>query len=170
MMRQIVLDTETTGLSPTNGHRIIELACAEMIDHQLTGSRFHAYVNPERDIEPGAQQVHGIDAAFLSDKPRFAGIAGEFINFITGAELVIHNAPFNVGFLTHELTLAGLPQLDSVCTGIFDTLQFARGKFPGQKNSIDALCGRYQIDYLHRTLHGALLDAELLAEIYLKMV
>lgn len=168
-MRQIVLDTETTGLSPNSGHRIIELACIELIDRKITGLRFHRYINPECEISPGAQRVHGLSAEFLSDKPKFAEVVGSFVDFIRDAELIIHNAPFDVGFINSEFTLAGMPPLDSICAGVCDTLQLARQKHPGQKNSLDALCGRYQIDYTHRNLHGALLDADLLTEIFLVM-
>lgn len=168
-MRQIVLDTETTGLSSNTGHRIIELACIELIDRKKTGLRFHHYINPERKIDPRAQDVHGINVDFLSDKPKFAEIVGSFVDFIRDAELIIHNASFDVGFINNELKLAGMQPLDSICTSVFDTLPFARVKHSGQKNNLDALCGRYQIDNARRNLHGALLDAELLAEIYLAM-
>ena len=168
-MRQIVLDTETTGISPKAGHRIIELACVELIDRKKTGRSFHHYTNPEREIDSGAQQVHGISVEFLSDKPRFAEVVGSFVDFIRDAELIIHNAPFDVGFINSEFTLAGMPPLDSICTGVFDTLQLAKQRHPGQKNNLDALCERYQIDNASRNFHGALLDADLLAEIYLTM-
>jgi DNA polymerase-3 subunit epsilon len=168
-VRQIVLDTETTGLDPSQGHRIIELAGVEMVNRQLTGSRFHHYLNPERDIDPGAQQVHGLSLEFLQDKPRFRDIVAEFIDFIRGAELIIHNAPFDVGFLNRELDLLSLDPIETLCAQITDTLKMAKDLHPGQKNNLDALCRRYQVDNSGRTLHGALLDAELLAEVYLSM-
>jgi len=168
-MRQIVLDTETTGIDPKSGHRIIELACVELIDRKKTGHYFHRYITPEREIDSGAQQVHGISAEFLSDKPTFAEVVGSFVDFIRDAELIIHNAPFDAGFINNELMLAGMPPLDSICTGVFDTLQLAKQKHPGQKNNLDALCRRYQIDNANRNFHGALLDTDLLVEIYLIM-
>lgn len=170
-MRQIVLDTETTGLSPKEGHRIIEIGCLEMIDRNLTGKHLHLYINPEREIDKGAAEVHGITEEFLRDKPVFSAIAAELMNFIRGAELIIHNAPFDVGFLDHELTLAAKQQENSVtdCCGIVDTLVIARKKHPGQQVSLDALCRRYHVDNSNRELHGALLDAELLAQVYLLM-
>jgi DNA polymerase-3 subunit epsilon len=168
-MRQIVLDTETTGLNARLGDRIIEVGCVEIDKRRLTGNRFHRYVNPERDIEEGAMQVHGLSREFLQDKPRFAEIAAEFIDYIAGAELVIHNAAFDVEFLNAELGLLGLPPLDAHVASIVDTLKTARELHPGKKNSLDALCERYAIDNSSRTLHGALLDAELLAEVYLAM-
>lgn len=168
-MRQIVLDTETTGLEPKLGHRIIELAAVEMRDRRLTGNRFHRYLNPEREIDAGALQVHGITAEFLQDKPRFRDVAGEFMEFIREAELIIHNAPFDVAFLDQELGLMELPPVAQICHRVTDTLQMAKELHPGKKNSLDALCERYQVDNSHRTLHGALLDAELLAEVYLAM-
>jgi DNA polymerase III subunit epsilon len=169
-MRQIVLDTETTGLSPETGHRLIEIGCVELVDRRLTGNNFHQYLHPERDIDPEALKVHGITSAFLADKPRFAEIAAAFLRYISDAELIIHNAPFDVGFLNHELQRwhPGLPTIaerGAVC----DTLVLARHRHPGQRNSLDALCKRYQIDNTQRTLHGALLDAEILAEVYLAM-
>ena len=168
-MRQIVLDTETTGLNARLGDRVIEIGCVEIESRRLTGNRFHRYVNPEREIEEGAMQVHGISSDFLQDKPRFAEIASEFLEYVTGAELVIHNAAFDVEFLNAELGLLGLPPLDRHVAGIVDTLKTARELHPGKKNSLDALCERYAIDNSSRTLHGALLDAELLAEVYLAM-
>lgn len=168
-MRQIVLDTETTGLEPKLGHRIIELAAVEMRDRRLTGNRFHRYLNPEREIDAGALQVHGITTEFLQDKPRFGDIAREFLDFIHDAELIIHNAPFDVAFLDHELGLMELSSVTQFCRSVTDTLQMAKELHPGKKNSLDALCERYQVDNSHRTLHGALLDAELLAEVYLAM-
>ncbi len=169
-MRQIVLDTETTGLEPELGHRIIEIGCVEIIGRRLTGNHFHVYIDPERDVDEGAVEVHGLTREFLSDKPRFADVADAFLAFVRGAELVIHNAPFDVGFLDHELTL--LPEcpgrMQDFC-GITDSLQLARRRHPGQKNNLDALCRRYDIDNSQRELHGALLDAEILAEVYLAM-
>ncbi len=168
-MRQIVLDTETTGLEVGQGHRVIEIGGVEIVDRRLTGRHFHKYVNPERDIDDGAFEVHGISQAFLADKPRFAEIAEEFLGFVRGAELVIHNAPFDVAFLDAELARVqeGLC-IDGLCR-ITDSLAMARHKHPGQKNSLDALCRRYQVDNSARDLHGALLDAEILADVYLAM-
>ena len=168
-MRQIILDTETTGLNPALGHRIIEVAAVEMVNRRLTGKHFHCYVNPEREIDAGAQQVHGIALEFLQDKPKFADVAQAFLTFVAGGELVIHNAPFDVGFLDHELALLNLNAIHTCCAGVIDTLKLAKELHPGQKNNLDALCKRYGVDNAHRTLHGALLDAELLAEVYLAM-
>ncbi len=169
-MRQIVLDTETTGLEVSQGHRIIEVGCIEMVDRRLTERRFHRYINPERDIDAGAIEVHGITNADLADKPLFADILDEFLQFVAGAELVIHNASFDVGFINDELKRAGREPADIAhhCQ-VLDTLAMARRMHPGQKNSLDALCKRYEIDNSQRTLHGALLDAEILAEVYLAM-
>ena len=168
--RLIVLDTETTGLNPQEGHRIIEIGCVELVNRRLTGKRFHAYINPERDIDDGALAVHGISNTFLQDKPLFKHIAEDFIAFIRNAELVIHNAPFDVGFLNHELgILHNSPHHISQYCPVFDTLAYARKKHPGQRNSLDALCKRYGIDNSHRDLHGALLDAEILADVFLLM-
>jgi DNA polymerase-3 subunit epsilon len=169
-MRQIVLDTETTGLEPEQGHRIIEIGCVEMINRRLTGRTFHHYLNPERDIDPGAQEVHGLSAEFLSDKPAFGEIVEEFLEFVGDAELVIHNAPFDVGFLDAELSRLErqLPRMQALCP-VLDTLVLAREMHPGQRNSLDALCRRYQVDNSQRELHGALLDARILAEVYLAM-
>lgn len=169
--RQVVLDTETTGLNPEDGHRVIEIGCVEMLNRRLTQKRFHVYLNPDREIDAGAQEVHGISNEFLADKPRFADIAQDFIAFINGAELIIHNAPFDVGFLNHELSLLddGAGKKIENYSGVFDTLTFARKKHPGQRNSLDALCKRYAIDNSHRELHGALLDAEILADVFLSM-
>jgi len=167
-MKRIVLDTETTGLEPGEGHRIIELACLELSGRRPTGRHFHRYVNPERDIDFAASQVHGLTAEDLADKPRFADIADEFLEFIEGGELLIHNAPFDVAFLNAELERIGRPRIDSVCT-VQDTLAMARDLHPGQKNSLDALCSRYSIDNSRRTLHGALLDAQLLADVWVAM-
>lgn len=168
-MRQIVLDTETTGMSHASGHRIVELACIELVGRKRTGIRFHHYINPERECDFHALKVHGLSSKFLADKPKFAEVVDSFVEFVRGAELVIHNASFDVGFLNSELKLAGMPPLDSVCAGVFDTLAFARQKHPGKKNNLDALCERYRIDNAHRDLHGALLDADLLAEVFLSM-
>ncbi len=168
-MRHIILDTETTGLSPALGHRIIEVAAVEMVNRRLTGNRYHCYLNPEREIDAGAQQVHGISLEFLQDKPKFADAAQEFLSFIAGGELVIHNAPFDVGFLNHELARLNLAPVEICCDGVIDTLKLAKELHPGQKNNLDALCKRYAVDNSNRTLHGALLDAELLAEVYLAM-
>ena len=168
-MRHIILDTETTGLSPALGHRIIEVAAVEMINRRLTGNRYHCYLNPEREIDMGAQQVHGISLEFLQDKPKFAEVSQDFLAFIADGELVIHNAPFDVGFLNHELSLLGLAPVEAGCAGVIDTLKLAKELHPGQKNNLDALCKRYAVDNSNRTLHGALLDAELLAEVYLAM-
>jgi DNA polymerase-3 subunit epsilon len=168
-MRQIVLDTETTGLEVGMGHRIIELAAVEILNRRLTGRHFHRYLNPERDIEAGALQVHGISLDFLLDKPCFRDIAAEFLDFIRGAELIIHNAAFDVAFLDSELALAQLEQISIHCSAITDTLRMARDLHPGKRNSLDALCERYSVDYAARTRHGALLDAELLSEVYLCM-
>lgn len=166
--RHIILDTETTGISVAEGHRIIEIGCVEMIDRKLTGNHFHVYLNPGRVVEQGAIDVHGITNEFLEDKPVFGQIAEDFLNFIRGAELVIHNAPFDVSFLNMELRqITPFPgDLNQFAT-VFDTLDFARKKYPGQRNSLDALCRRYDIDNAHRVLHGALLDAEILADVYL---
>ncbi|MBI2959039.1 MAG: DNA polymerase III subunit epsilon [Betaproteobacteria bacterium] len=168
-MRLIVLDTETTGLNARLGDRIIEVGCVEILNRRLTENRFHRYINPERESEEGALKVHGISAEFLRDKPRFGEVAAEFLDYIRGAELVIHNAAFDLEFLNRELDLAGLPPLEAHCEGIVDSLQMARELHPGKRNSLDVLCERYQIDHSRRTLHGALLDAELLAEVYLAM-
>lgn len=170
-MRQIVLDTETTGLEPKLGHRIIEIGCVELIDRKLTGKHYHQYIKPEREIDEGAIEVHGITNEFLQDKPLFSDIAGDFLDFVGGAELVIHNAPFDMGFLNHELAMLMPPQkirLESRCK-VLDTLVLARRKHPGQKNNLDALCRRYAVDNSQRDLHGALLDAEILADVYLIM-
>ena len=167
--RQVVLDTETTGLDVKLGHRVIEIGAVELVSRRLSGQRFHCYLNPEREIDPGAREVHGIDAEFLADKPRFRELAGEFVNFVAGAELIIHNAPFDVSFLNQELALAGAGTLAEHCGQVTDTLALARELHPGRRNSLDALCERYGVDNSKRTLHGALLDAEILAEVYLAM-
>lgn len=168
-MRQIFLDTETTGLYPSQGHRIIEIAGVEVINRQLTRNHFHVYLNPDREIDPAAQEVHGITLDFLQDKPRFNDIAGEFLDFVKGAELIIHNAPFDVNFLNAELGRTDRPNIEHVSASIIDTLKLAKDMRPGQRNSLDALCRHYGIDNSKRTLHGALLDAELLADVYLAM-
>jgi len=165
-MRKIVLDTETTGLDPRQGHRIIELAAIELDGRKVSLRRFHRYLNPEREIEAGAVAVHGLTYERLQNEAKFADIAASFLEFIQGAELIIHNAPFDMGFLNHELGLIGLPPLQNE---VKDTLRMAREMHPGKKNSLDALCGRYEIDNAHRSLHGALLDTELLAEVYFAM-
>jgi len=168
-MRQIVLDTETTGLNAALGDRVIEIGCVELLSRRVTDVHFHRYLNPERDIEEGAAKVHGLTREFLADKPRFGEVAREFLDYVGGAELVIHNADFDVGFLDAELELAGLGKLGEHVAGVVDTLALARELHPGKRNSLDALCERYGIDNAHRTLHGALLDARLLAEVYLAM-
>lgn len=168
-MRQIVLDTETTGIGSEQGHRVIEIGCVELIKRKLTGNHFHVYLNPQRDIDEGAFRVHGISSEFLQDKPLFKDVLQEFLEFIDGAELIIHNAPFDVGFLNAELKRAKWArQLEGHCT-VFDTLAFARKKHPGQRNSLDVLCKRYDVDNSSRQKHGALLDAEILAFVYLAM-
>jgi DNA polymerase-3 subunit epsilon len=167
-MREIVLDTETTGLDPASGHRIVEIACLELINHLPSGRQFQCYLNPERDMSADAQTVHGLTATFLADKPRFAEKAPELLAFIDGAPLIIHNAEFDLRFLNAELALAGLPPLPEVAA--VDTLTLARRKFPGSPVSLDALCRRFNIDNSARSLHGAQLDAELLAEVYLELL
>ena len=168
--RQIVLDTETTGLESSQGHRIIEIGCVELVDRKLTGKHYHQYIQPEREIDQGALEVHGISNEFLADKPVFSHIVDEFLAFVDGAELIIHNAPFDIGFLDHELTLAAkkVKKISKICS-VIDSLVLARSKHPGQKNNLDALCKRYAIDNAKRELHGALLDAEILADVYLMM-
>ncbi|WP_250434949.1 MULTISPECIES: DNA polymerase III subunit epsilon [unclassified Caballeronia] len=168
-MRQLILDTETTGLNARTGDRIIEIGCVELVNRRLTGNNLHLYVNPERDSDPGALAVHGLTTEFLSDKPKFAEIAAQLRDFIAGAELIIHNAPFDVGFLDMEFALLGLPKIAETCAGVIDSLAQAKQMFPGKRNSLDALCDRFGISNAHRTLHGALLDSELLAEVYLAM-
>jgi len=167
-MRQVVLDTETTGINPLDGHRIIEIGCVELVDRKLTGNHYHTYINPRRVVEEEAIGVHGITNDFLADKPIYETIAQEFYEFIKGSELVIHNAAFDVGFINHEFSLMGglIKPVEEYC-GVLDTLAMARKKHPGQKNNLNALCSRYGIDTSHRTLHGALLDAEILADVYL---
>lgn len=172
MVRQIILDTETTGLEPTQGHRIIEIGAVEMINRRLTGNRFHQYLNPEREIDAGAIEVHGITNEMLADKLKFADVAADFLAFVRGAELIIHNAPFDTGFINHEFRLLGEAApavcIEDACT-VLDTLKLARRMHPGQKNDLDSLCRRYNIDNAQRSLHGALLDAEILADVYLAM-
>jgi len=168
-MRQVILDTETTGLNPATGDRIIEIGCVEMVGRRLTDRTFHHYINPERDIDAGAFAVHGLSREFLSDKPIFANVIEELIEFVDGAEIVIHNAPFDLGFLDNEFTLLKRPPFRGLASKITDTLLDARQMFPGKRNSLDALCDRFAISNKHRTLHGALLDAQLLAEVYLSM-
>jgi DNA polymerase-3 subunit epsilon len=169
MLRQIVLDTETTGIGHNAGHRIIEIGCLELIDRRLTGEQFHVYLNPDRAIDPGAMKVHGIKNEFLLDKPKFADILDDFLVFVRDAELIIHNAPFDMGFLNAELKRAKYKTaLEKHCR-VFDTLVFAKEKHPGQRNNLDALCKRYDVVNSHRKLHGALLDSELLALVYLAM-
>ncbi len=166
-MRQIVLDTETTGIG--EGHKIVEIGCIELIDRKFTGRQYHQYVNPQRLVDPEAMEVHGITDEFLEDKPLFGQIANDFIEFISGGQLVIHNAPFDVGFMDREFgQLSGYPKTSDICT-VLDTLALARKMHPGQRNSLDALCRRYGIDNSHRELHGALLDSEILADVYLLM-
>jgi DNA polymerase-3 subunit epsilon len=168
-MRQIVLDTETTGLNPRTGDRVIEIGCVELHNRMLTGNNFHRYLNPDRDSEEGALAVHGLTTEFLRDKPRFAEIAQELRDYIQGAEVIIHNAPFDLGFLNAEFKLLGLPTFTEHCSSVIDTLVNAKEMHPGKRNSLDALCDRYGVSNAHRKLHGALLDAELLADVYLSM-
>ena len=169
-MRQIVLDTETTGLEPKQGHRIIEIGCVELFDRKLTGNNYHQYLQPDRESDEGALAVHGITTEFLQDKPRFADAVDGFLEYIRGAELIIHNAPFDIGFLDHELGMVG-KQYGNISTycGVIDTLVMARKMRPGQKNNLDALCKHFDVKNTHRELHGALLDSEILAEVYLAM-
>lgn len=170
MTRQIVLDTETTGLSPNQGHRLIEVGCLEMINRRITGNRFHVYINPQRAIDEGAVRVHGITSEFLKDKPTFDKVADELFSFLTGAELIIHNAPFDIGFLNAEFMRVNQSHvpITQFCT-VIDTLVMARRLSPGQQNTLDALCRRYGVNNKHRDLHGALIDAALLSEVYLMM-
>jgi len=169
MSRQIVLDTETTGLNPRLGNRVIEIGCVELLNRKLTGNNFHRYINPQRDSEEGALAVHGLTTEFLSDKPTFSQIATEFIEFVRDAEIVIHNAPFDLGFLNAEFERLGLPKFEEHVSAVVDTLVQAKELHPGKRNSLDALCDRYEISNSHRKLHGALLDAELLADVFLAM-
>lgn len=168
-MRQIVLDTETTGLDPAHGHRIVEFACVEMVNRSLTGSHLHLYLNPDRDSDPDALNIHGLTTEFLSAHPHFGDIADQIVDYVKDAEVIIHNAPFDCKFLTAELNRVGLPAFDTLCAKVTDSLLYARELHPGKRNSLDALCERYGISNAHRTLHGALLDSELLAEVWLAM-
>ena len=168
-MRQIFLDTETTGLSPESGDRMVEIGCVEMDNRRLTGRHLHFYLNPERRNGEGAVAVHGLTDEFLSDKPRFATVADEVLEFVRGAEIIIHNASFDVGFLNEELRRCGLPKFSTHVAAVTDTLQMARDQFPGKSNSLDALCKRLEVDNTNRTLHGALIDANLLAEVYIRL-
>lgn len=169
MSRLIVLDTETTGLSAENGDRVIELGCVELVNRKLTGNNLHLYFNPGRDSHPDALRVHGLTTAFLSDKAKFSEKAQDILAYLQGAELIIHNAPFDVGFLNKEFSLLGLKPLSHYVDGVIDTLAMAKDLFPGKRNSLDALCSRLEVDNSGRTLHGALLDAELLADVYINM-
>jgi DNA polymerase-3 subunit epsilon len=167
--RQIVLDTETTGINPRLGNRIIEIGCVELIERKLTGNNYHVYLNPDRDSEEGALAVHGLTTAFLSDKPRFADVVTDFMEYVKGAEIIIHNAPFDLGFLNSELDKLRMPKFEESVGTIIDTLVQAKELHPGKRNSLDSLCDRYEISNSHRILHGALLDAEILAEVFLAM-
>lgn len=169
IMRQIILDTETTGLEPSQGHRIIEFAGLEMVNRKLTGRHLHLYFYPDREIDPDAERVHGISLDSLAGKPRFSATGHEVVAFIRDAELIIHNAPFDVGFLNAEFERIGVEPVASLCAGVIDTLTMARDQFPGKRNNLDALCDRFEIDRSNRTLHGALIDCELLSEVYLSM-
>jgi DNA polymerase III subunit epsilon len=168
-MRQIVLDTETTGLSAESGDRIIEIGCVELLNRKLTGNNLHFYVNPERESHEDALKVHGISNEFLRDKPKFAAIVDQLLDYLQGAELIIHNAPFDISFLNKELSLLGRPPLKDVVANVIDSLVMAKEMFPGKRNGLDALCDRLEVDNSGRTLHGALLDAELLADVYINM-
>ena len=168
-MRQIVLDTETTGLNPRTGDRVIEIGCVELFNRTLTGNNFHEYINPERESDEAALAVHGLTTEFLSDKPKFHEIIDELIAYVDGAEVIIHNAPFDLGFLNHEFQRIGMPPFVDHCSNVIDTLVQAKELHPGKRNSLDALCDRYGISNAHRKLHGALLDSELLADVYLAM-
>jgi DNA polymerase III subunit epsilon len=168
-MRQIVLDTETTGLNPRTGDRVIEIGCVELVNRTLTGNNYHRYINPERESDEAALAVHGLTTEFLSDKPKFHEIVDDLRAYVQGAELIIHNAPFDLGFLNHEFTRLGLPPFVEHCSGVIDTLVNAKEMHPGKRNSLDALCDRYGVSNAHRKLHGALLDSELLADVYLAM-
>lgn len=168
-MRHIFLDTETTGLYANQGHRIIEIAAIEIVNRRPTNNSFHFYINPDREIDPAAQEVHGITLDFLQDKPRFTEIASDFLRFVKDSTLIIHNAPFDIGFINMELGLIEKPPIEEVVENVIDTLKMAKDMRPGQRNSLDALCRFYNIDNSHRSLHGALLDAQLLAEVYLAM-
>lgn len=168
-MRQIFLDTETTGLSAESGDRIIEIGCVELFARKPTGNNRHFYLNPERDSHPDALKVHGLSSDFLKDKPKFEAVAGELIDYLRGAEIIIHNAPFDVGFLNMELLRLGLPAIKQCASKVTDSLMMAKEMFPGKRNSLDALCARLEVDNSGRTLHGALLDAHLLAEVYINL-
>lgn len=168
-MRQIFLDTETTGLSPEQGDRVIEIGCVELVNRKLTGKTLHLYLNPDRESHEDALRIHGITSEFLKDKPRFAEAVDEFLGFVSDAQLIIHNAPFDLGFLNKELSLLGRPPLREYVGGVLDTLALAKEMFPGKRNSLDALCSRLEVDNSGRSLHGALLDAELLADVYINM-
>jgi DNA polymerase-3 subunit epsilon len=169
MNRQIVLDTETTGLEPAQGHRVIEIGCVELVNRRLSGNNFHRYVNPDRDSDEAALEVHGLTREFLSDKPRFADVAEELLAFVGGAEIIIHNAPFDLAFLNAELARLKRPPFVKHVGGVIDSLLLAKELHPGKRNNLDALCERYAVSHAHRTLHGALLDGQLLAEVYLAM-
>ncbi|MDY3331473.1 MAG: DNA polymerase III subunit epsilon [Pelistega sp.] len=169
MMRQIVLDTETTGIEISEGNRLIEIGCVEMVNREFTGNNLHIYFNPGRDSEEGALRVHGLTTEFLSQFNRFEDEVDRIVEYLTGAELIIHNAKFDIGFLNHELSLAKRPPLESFIGGVIDTLELAKQMFPGKKNNLDALCARFEISNQHRVLHGALLDSELLADVYIAM-
>ena len=168
-MRQIFLDTETTGLSPDEGDRVVEIGCVELLNRKLTGNNLHFYLNPERDSHEEALRVHGLTTEFLSDKPKFAEVMAQFLDYVEGAEIIIHNAPFDVGFLNKELELQGRPAFTTYVASITDSLAMAKEMFPGKRNSLDSLCDRLEVDNSGRTLHGALLDAELLADVYINM-
>lgn len=168
-MRQIVLDTETTGLDPADGHRMVEVACVELVNRQLTGRHLHLYLNPDRDSDPEALAVHGLTTEFLSQHPRFEDVAHQLVDYVKGADVIIHNAPFDLRFLDAELARIGLPAFETLCDKVTDSLAYAREIHPGRRNNLDALCDRYGISNAHRTLHGALLDSELLADVWLAM-
>ena len=168
-MRQLILDTETTGLDPKQGHRVIEIGGVELVDRRPTGRHVHLYINPERDIDVGATEVHGFTWEMLREKPRFADVADDFVNFARGAQWIIHNAPFDIGFIDEELKRLQLPSAAALATEVVDTLALARERFPGKRNNLDALCERLGVAHAHRTLHGALLDAQLLSEVYLAL-
>ncbi len=168
-MRQVVLDTETTGLSPENGDRILEIGCVELVNRKLTGNNLHFYINPERDSHEEALKVHGISNEFLKDKPKFAQISNDLLAYLKESQVIIHNAPFDIGFLNKELDRLSLPNISQYVTGVIDTLSMAKEIYPGKRNSLDALCDRLEVDNSDRTLHGALLDAELLADVYINM-
>lgn len=168
-MRQIMLDTETTGLDPARGHRVVELACVEMVNRSLTGRHLHLYLNPDRDSDPEALAIHGLTTSFLSGHPRFGDVAQQLVDYVKDAEVIIHNAAFDTKFLTAELARVGLPSFDKLCAKVTDSLLYARELHPGKRNSLDALCDRYGISNAHRTLHGALLDSELLADVWIAM-